>query len=71
MPFIQVKVFKEELNAEQSQELIGKITEAFTEVTSDKLRGMTWVVIEEVNDGQWGVGGNALGLDNVKELIAG
>ncbi|NQV83486.1 MAG: 4-oxalocrotonate tautomerase family protein [Rhodospirillales bacterium] len=68
MPLIQVKVFKDELRADQSKELISKITTAFTEVTSEKLRDLTWVIIEEVKDGQWGVGGNALGLDNVKEI---
>lgn len=71
MPLIEVKVFKDELSADQSRDLIGKITDAVTEVTSEKLRGVTWVVIEEVKDGQWGVGGNALGLGDVKKIMAG
>jgi 4-oxalocrotonate tautomerase len=70
MPFIQVKVFEDELSQEQSKALINKITLAVTEVTSEKLRDMTWVVIDEVKSGHWGVGGNALGLDDVKKLIA-
>ena len=71
MPLINVKVFKDELSADQSRDLIGKITDAITEVTSEKLRDVTWIVIEEVKDGQWGVGGNAIGLDDVKNIIAG
>ncbi len=71
MPLINVKVFKDELSADQSKKLIGKITDAVTEVTSEKLRDVTWVIIEEVKDGQWGVGGNALGLDDVKKIMAG
>jgi 4-oxalocrotonate tautomerase len=70
MPFIQVKVFEDELSQEQSKALINKITSAVAEVTSEKLRDMTWVVIDEVKSGHWGVGGNALGLDDVKKLIA-
>jgi 4-oxalocrotonate tautomerase len=70
MPFIQVKVFEDELSQEQSKALINKITSAVTEVTSEKLCDMTWVVIDEVKSGHWGVGGNALGLDDVKKLIA-
>ena len=70
MPFIQVKVFEGELSKEQSRDLINKITQAVTEVTSEKLRDMTWVVLDEVKSGHWGVGGNALGLDDVKKLIA-
>jgi len=69
MPFIQIKVFEDELSEEQSKELIVKITNAVTEVTSEKLRDMTWVVIDEVKSGHWGVGGHALGLDDVNKLV--
>ena len=71
MPLVEIKVFKDELDQDQSKELITKITDAVTEVTSDKLRGVTWVIIDEIKDGQWGVGGNALGLDDVKKIMAG
>ncbi len=71
MPLINVKVFKDELSADQSRDLIGKITDAITDVTSEKLRDVTWVVIEEIKDGQWGVGGNPLGLGDVKKIMAG
>jgi 4-oxalocrotonate tautomerase len=57
MPLIQVKVFEDELSQEQSKDLINKITDAVTEVTSDKLRDMTWIIIDEVKSGHWGVGG--------------
>lgn len=70
MPLIEVKVFKDELTDEQSQQLITKITNAVTETTSEKLRDVTWVIVNEVNDGHWGVGGNALTLNDVKKLIA-
>ena len=70
MPLVEVKVFKDELSRAQSKELIGKITDAVTKVTSDKLRGVTWVIIDEVEDGQWGVGGDALGLVDVKRIMA-
>ncbi|MGR3342356.1 MAG: tautomerase family protein [Paracoccaceae bacterium] len=71
MPLIQVQVFEDELSQEQSKDLIDKITDAVTEVTSEKLRDMTWVIIDEVKSGHWGVGGNALGLDDVKKLMDG
>ncbi len=71
MPFVEIKVFEDELTSEQSKALIQKVTDAVTEVTSEKLRGVTWVVINEVKSGNWGVGGNALGLDDVKKIISG
>jgi 4-oxalocrotonate tautomerase len=70
MPLIQIHVFKDELDQEQSKEIISKVTNVITEVTSEKLRDVTWVMIKEVESGHWGVGGNALGLDDVKKIIA-
>ena len=70
MPLVNVKVFKDELSQDQSKALIGKITDAVAEVTSDKLRDVTWVIIDEIKDGHWGVGGKAIGLDDVKMMMA-
>jgi len=70
MPFIAVKIFENELDPQQSKELIARITDVVTEITHEKLRDVTWVVIEEVKDGHWGVGGNALALEDVKKLMA-
>ncbi len=71
MPLVRVHVFEDELSEEQSADLINKITDAITDVTSDNLRDVTWVIIEEVKSGNWGVGGNVLGLDDVKKLMVG
>lgn len=49
MPFIQVKVFENELNLEQTENLIHKITDVVAEVTNEKLRDVTWVTIEEIS----------------------
>ncbi|WP_227816228.1 tautomerase family protein [Nitrogeniibacter aestuarii] len=70
MPIIDIKVFKDELSPEQSRALIARITDAVTEVTSEKLREVTWVTVTEVKDGHWGVGGKAIGLPDVKAMIA-
>jgi len=69
MPLIEIKMFKNELDKNQSATLIEKVTDAVTEVTSEKLRAVTWVVIQEVNNGHWGVGGQALALDDVKKMM--
>ena len=71
MPLVQIHVFEDELSEQQSDELIHGITDVVTEVTNDRLRDVTWVMINEVKSGHWGVGGNTLGLDDVKKLMAG
>ena len=69
MPYIEVNVFEGELSQTQKESLIKKITGAVTETTSEKLSDVTWVVVKEVASGSWGVGGNALGLDDIKKLM--
>ena len=71
MPLVEVKVFEDELTPDQAKELIQRITDAVTTVTSEKLREVTWVIVNEVKSGNWGVGGNALGLADVRKLISG
>ena len=34
------------------------------------MRGVTWVVVEEVQSGDWGIGGQALRTEDVKALQA-
>jgi len=69
MPLIEVKIIEDELTPDQTKELIRRITDAVTTVASEKLREVTWVVINEVKSGNWGIGGNALGIEDVKKLI--
>ena len=40
-------------------------------IVGENLRPATWVVVDEVKSGNWGVGGQALTLDDVKALTAG
>lgn len=68
MPLVEVKVFEDELTVEQTKDLIQKITDVVTTVTSEKLRDVTWVIINQVKSGNWGVGGKALGLQDVKKI---
>jgi 4-oxalocrotonate tautomerase len=40
-------------------------------VEGENMRGVTWVTIEEVKSGDWGIGGKALTTNAVKALAAG
>ena len=48
--------------------MIAKLTETMASIEGEALRPVTWVVLEEVKSGQWGVGGNGLTTDDVKAL---
>ena len=40
-------------------------------IEGENMRQVTWVVIEEVRSGEWGLGGNPLTASDVKALAAG
>ena len=41
----------------QKQEIIKKVTDAIVSVEGEGLQPVTWVLIEDVNSGEWGIGG--------------
>lgn len=57
MPLAQIKGISGYLSIEQKKEMIEKVTEAILSVEGEGLRQVTWVIIEDVPEGQWGVGG--------------
>ena len=65
MPLAQLKGISGYLSAEQKKELIEKVTDAILSVEGEGLRPVTWVIIEDVPEGQWGVGGS---LPTAKKL---
>lgn len=71
MPLIQVKLIENVFSPEQKGEIIERLTEAMVEIEGENMRPVTWVTIEEVSSGDWGIGGNALTTDDVKALQAG
>jgi len=71
MPLIQVKLIEDVFSAAQKKEIISRLTDAMVSIEGENMRPVTWVVIEEVRSGEWGIGGNALTTDAVKALAAG
>jgi 4-oxalocrotonate tautomerase len=55
----------------QKKEIITKLTDAMVTIEGENMRSVTWVVIEDVRSGDWGIGGNALTTQDVRALAAG
>ncbi len=70
MPLAQLKGLSGFLNAEQKSELIRKVTDAIVSVEGEGLRPVTWVILEEVPSGDWGVGGTAVTTGALKKMSA-
>ncbi len=71
MPLLNVKIIEGVFTPAQKQEVIRKLTDTMVSIEGENLRPYTWVVIEEVKSGDWGVGGHGLTTDEVKAVVAG
>ncbi len=68
MPIITVKVFEDELTQTQTAKLISDITEATIPFVGEALRTSTWVLVEEIKSGSWGIGGKPFGLPDLRKI---
>jgi len=51
--------------------MIAKVTDAMVSVEGDNLRAVTWVKINEVESGDWAIGGQPLHTADVQKMAAG
>ena len=70
MPLIQVRVIKDVFSKEQKRQIISK-PDAMVSIEGENMRQVTWCVVEEVESGDWGIGGNALTTADVHALARG
>jgi len=71
MPFINVKVIEGVFTNSQKEQMVQKLTDAMVTIEGENMRPVTWVVVEEVKSGDWGIGGKTLTTNDVKALAAG
>jgi 4-oxalocrotonate tautomerase len=71
MPFVNVKLIEGVFDADQKREIVERLTETMVGIEGENMRDVTWVVVEEVRSGDWGIGGKALSTEDVKALAAG
>ena len=71
MPFVNVKLIEGVFSAGQKQEIVKRLTDTMVSIEGENMRQVTWVVVEEVKSGDWGIGGTPLRTEDVKALAAG
>ena len=71
MPFVNVKLIEGVFDADQKREIVERLTETMVGIEGENMREVTWVVLEEVRSGDWGMGGKTLSTEDVKALAAG
>jgi len=70
MPFVNVKVIKGVFTPEQKREMITKLTDTMVSIEGEAMRQVTWVAVDEVESGDWGIGGHCLTTQDVNDLQA-
>ena len=71
MPLVNVRLIEGVFTPTQKQEMIRKLTDAMVSIEGENMRQVTFVVIDEVKSGDWGIGGKPLTTNDVKALAAG
>jgi 4-oxalocrotonate tautomerase len=68
MPLVTIDVIKDVFTPKQKRELIAGVTEAMIAVEGEGMRPVTWVRINEFEQGDWGIGGQLLAASDVQAM---
>jgi 4-oxalocrotonate tautomerase len=71
MPLVDIHVIEGVFTPAQKKEMIEKVTDTMVGIEGENLRGVTWVRVNEIASGAWGIGGKALTAADVKALQNG
>ena len=67
MPFANLKIPAGSVTAQQKQDLVEGVTRLYTDLWGERARPNTMVLVDEVADGGWGIGGEVLTLAKLQE----
>jgi len=71
MPLVEVKVIEGVFSEDKQRQIVEGVTEAMVAIEGEGLRGVTWVLVEEVRSGAWGIGGRPITTEDIQTLAAG
>jgi 4-oxalocrotonate tautomerase len=75
MPLVNIRVPEGSLDAEKKQRMIELVTDAVVEAEgltgNERVREITWVMIDEVPEGNWGAAGETVTLKKLGKYVMG
>ena len=75
MPLVNITVPAGSLDEAKKQRMIELVTDAVVEAEgftgNDKVRSITWVLIDEVPEGNWGAAGQTVTLRKLGKFVTG
>ena len=64
------RVIEDVFTPEQKRRIVEELTDAMVAIEGESMRQVTWVVVEEVRSGDWGIAGRPLTTQDVRALAA-
>ncbi|MDX6641081.1 MAG: 4-oxalocrotonate tautomerase [Solirubrobacteraceae bacterium] len=71
MPYINCRVMENVLTDDQKAEIAEQFTETIATVVGEPVRGLTWVIIDDIPSGKLTIGGRPVTTEAVEEALAG
>ena len=71
MPMVDIQVIEGVFDRETKARMIKDVTDTMVAIEGEALRGVTWVRIQEVAQGDCGIGGQTLTASDVHALAKG
>jgi 4-oxalocrotonate tautomerase len=60
VPYIEVKALERRIDDASAKRVIEALTDALCDALGEEIRAQTWVVVEGVPGGRWGIAGEPL-----------
>jgi 4-oxalocrotonate tautomerase len=71
MPLVEIKMIEGELSKEEIKKLVEDVTNAIVASVGENLRSVIWVAVQEIKSDYLGVGGQCIGLNEIRAMQAG
>jgi 4-oxalocrotonate tautomerase len=69
VPYINCRVMEGVLTPEQKTQIAQRITDTIASVVGEPVRGLTWVVIDDMDSGHLTIGGDPVTTEGVHQLL--
>jgi len=68
MPLVDIQLIEGVFDDSQKRKMIEDVTETMVAIEGEAMRGVTWVRIQELASGEWGIGGKPVTAADVREM---
>ena len=68
MPFVNVKIIEGVFGDDEKRQIVEGVTEAMVAIEGEAMRPVTWVRVQEFEQGDWAIGGQRLRAADVHAL---